>query len=201
MKLDTILIDDLIRQAKAGSVAALDQLITLSLPIIELWSSAQAKHFHRLRLSCRDLTQEVVFIAQRYFHQFRGDSTASWVSWLKRIHFRMIQAMLKERHGKTFISYDEKQSNGTMSADEKTWVSKETTPGSMAALREQSERVKSVMNKMGKDLSQALTLWMDGVSLDEHANRLNTKTHNIRYLRFKALQEFNVLWKTLKITE
>lgn len=201
MKLDTILIDDLIRQAKAGSVAALDQLITLSLPIIELWSSAQAKHFHRLRLSCRDLTQEVVFIAQRYFHQFRGDSTASWVSWLKRIHFRMIQAMLKERHGKTFISYDEKQSNGTMSADEKTWVSKETTPGSMAALREQSERVKSVMNKMDKDLSQALTLWMDGVSLDEHANRLNTKTHNIRYLRFKALQEFNVLWKTLKITE
>jgi len=35
MHLDTQLIDDLIRQAKAGSDIALDQLITSSLPRIE----------------------------------------------------------------------------------------------------------------------------------------------------------------------
>ena len=199
MQLDTTLIDGLIGQAKSGSVDALDQLITLSLPIIEIWSNAQARHFHRLRLSCRDLTQEVVFIAQRYFDQFRGENTESWLAWLKRIHFRMIQAMLKERNKKHFTSLDENQANGRSDGDEKKWVSRETTPGSLAVLKEQSERVKTVMNKMDKEHSQALMLWMDGVSLNEHANLLNTKSHNIRYLRFKALQEFNALWKTLKL--
>ena len=95
MQLDSLIIDELIREAKTGSVMAVDQLFTLSMPKLENWSNAQARLFHKLRLSCRDLTQEVVLIAKLHFNQFRGDTTMSWLAWLKRIHFRMMQAMLK----------------------------------------------------------------------------------------------------------
>jgi RNA polymerase sigma factor (sigma-70 family) len=201
MHLDTQLIDDLIRQAKAGSVVALDQLITSSLPRIEYWSNAQARYFHRLRLSCRDLTQEVVYIAQRYFHQFHGETTASWLAWLKRIHFRMIQAMVKDKKSTSSIHIDEAQTTDNSGIDSNSLVSRETTPGSMAALREQSDRVKSVMKQMDKQLEQALIHWLDGVSLEQHATLLDTKIHNIRYLRFKALKEFHALWKTSKLKD
>jgi hypothetical protein len=57
------------------------------------------------------------------------------------------------------------------------------------------------MKLMDKQLEQALIHWLDGVSLEQHATLLNTKVHNIRYLRLKALQEFHALWKTLKLKD
>ncbi|MCY2936086.1 MAG: hypothetical protein NT172_18215 [Planctomycetota bacterium] len=197
MQLDSLIIDELIREAKTGSVMAVDQLFTLSMPKLENWSNAQARLFHKLRLSCRDLTQEVVLIAKLHFNQFRGDTTMSWLAWLKRIHFRMIQAMLKEQKRSAIISYDVLLDYGVDVVDKSPWISKETTPGSLASLKEQTERVKCVMNQMDQALQQALTLWFDGVTLEQHAEMLSTKVHNIRYLRFKALKEFNTRWKTL----
>ncbi|MEI7920788.1 MAG: hypothetical protein WCJ40_02670 [Planctomycetota bacterium] len=197
MQLDSLIIDKLIREAKTGSVMAVDQLFTLSMPMLENWSNAQARLFHKLRLSCRDLTQEVVLLAKLHFNQFRGDTTMSWLAWLKRIHFRMMQAMLKEQKRSACISYDVLLANGVDVVDKSPWISKETTPGSLASLKEQTERVKCVMNQMDQALQQALTLWFDGVTLEQHAEMLSTKVHNIRYLRFKALKEFNTRWKTL----
>ena len=197
MQLDSLIIDELIREAKTGSVMAVDQLFTLSMPMLENWSNAQARLFHKLRLSCRDLTQEVVLLAKLHFNQFRGDTTMSWLAWLKRIHFRMIQAMLKEQKRSACISYDVLLAYGVDIVDKSPWISKETTPGSLASLKEQTERVKCVMNQMDQALQQALTLWFDGVTLEQHAEMLSTKVHNIRYLRFKALKEFNTRWKTL----
>ncbi|RLT07788.1 MAG: hypothetical protein DWI24_11810 [Planctomycetota bacterium] len=197
MQLDSLIIDELIREAKTGSVMAVDQLFTLSMPKLENWSNAQARLFHKLRLSCRDLTQEVVLIAKLHFNQFRGDTTMSWLAWLKRIHFRMMQAMLKEQKRSAIISYDVLLDYGVDVVDKSPWISKETTPGSLASLKEQTERVKCVMNQMDQALQQALTLWFDGVTLEQHAEMLSTKVHNIRYLRFKALKEFNTRWKTL----
>ncbi len=197
MQLDSLIIDELIREAKTGSVMAVDQLFTLSMPMLENWSNAQARLFHKLRLSCRDLTQEVVLLAKLHFNQFRGDTTMSWLAWLKRIHFRMIQAMLKEQKRSAIISYDVLLDYGVDVVDKSPWISKETTPGSLASLKEQTERVKCVMNQMDQALQQALTLWFDGVTLEQHAEMLSTKVHNIRYLRFKALKEFNTRWKTL----
>ncbi|RLS25599.1 MAG: hypothetical protein DWH73_01740 [Planctomycetota bacterium] len=197
MQLDSLIIDKLIREAKTGSVMAVDQLFTLSMPMLENWSNAQARLFHKLRLSCRDLTQEVVLLAKLHFNQFRGDTTMSWLAWLKRIHFRMIQAMLKEQKRSACISYDVLLAYGVDIVDKSPWISKETTPGSLASLKEQTERVKCVMNQMDQALQQALTLWFDGVTLEQHAEMLSTKVHNIRYLRFKALKEFNTRWKTL----
>ena len=197
MQLDSLIIDKLIREAKTGSVMAVDQLFTLSMPMLENWSNAQARLFHKLRLSCRDLTQEVVLLAKLHFNQFRGDTTMSWLAWLKRIHFRMIQAMLKEQKRSACISYDVLLAYGVDIVDKSPWISKETTPGSLASLKEQTERVKCVMNQMDQALQQALTLWFDGVTLEQHAEMLSTKVHTIRYLRFKALKEFNTRWKTL----
>ena len=197
MQLDSLIIDKLIREAKTGSVMAVDQLFTLSMPMLENWSNAQARLFHKLRLSCRDLTQEVVLLAKLHFNQFRGDTTMSWLAWLKRIHFRMMQAMLKEQKRSACISYDVLLAYGVDIVDKSPWISKETTPGSLASLKEQTERVKCVMNQMDQALQQALTLWFDGVTLEQHAEMLSTKVHNIRYLRFKALKEFNTRWKTL----
>ena len=197
MQLDSLIIDKLIREAKTGSVMAVDQLFTLSMPMLENWSNAQARLFHKLRLSCRDLTQEVVLLAKLHFNQFRGDTTMSWLPWLKRIHFRMIQAMLKEQKRSACISYDVLLAYGVDIVDKSPWISKETTPGRLASLKEQTERVKCVMNQMDQALQQALTLWFDGVTLEQHAEMLSTKVHNIRYLRFKALKEFNTRWKTL----
>ena len=198
MELDITLVNSLIAEAKSGSQAARSRLITESLPLLEGWSRGHSKTLHRLRLSCRDLTQVVVLIVEKHFTMFQGDTAASWFAWLKQIHFRMVQSVVNDvRNAQTYSIND----TSVVEANQSTvFVSQHSTPGSLAALKEQSDKVKKVIGQIEPQLQDALSKWMDGVTLEDHATQLNLKVHQIRYLRFKALQEFNRLWINHRVT-
>lgn len=199
MQLDETVVQNLICEAKSGSIEARQQLITLSMPLIEGWSRGYIKALHRLRLSCRDLTQDVALAVDKYFSSFRGDSAVSWFAWVKRIHFRMLSAILKENaQGGTVNIGDPSLISGLGGGN--LFVSKGNTPGSLAALKEESDNVRQILERMDAQLRDALQKWLDGVSLEEHAELLDLKIHQIRYLRFKALQEFNRLWTTRRMS-
>lgn len=198
MELDVTLVNRLISEAKFGSQAARARLITESLPLLEGWSRSHAKTLHRLRFSCRDLTQDVVLLVEKHFTSFKGETAVSWFAWLKQIHHRMVQSVVNDvKHTHTLSINDP----STIAAHERSvFVSQHSTPGSVAALKEQSDKVKNVIGQIEPQLQDALSKWMDGMTLEEHATLLNLKVHQIRYLRFKALQEFNRLWINNRVT-
>lgn len=198
MELDVTLVNNLIAEAKSGSQVARSRLITMSLPQLEGWTRIHSKLLHRLRLSCRDLTQDVILVVENHFTSFRGDSAASWFAWLKQIHYRMVQSVLDDVKKVQTFSINDPSASAT--SEDPVFVSRHSTPGSLAALKEQSDKVRMVIGLIEPELQDALSKWMDGLTLEEHASLLSVKVHQIRYLRFKALQEFNRLWLNQRVT-
>jgi RNA polymerase sigma-70 factor (ECF subfamily) len=78
-------IDRLFTSAREGSNACLGRLLTLYTNYLKLLVAAQLDNRLRTRVSPSDIVQEAFFEAHRDFNQFRGQSTAEFVAWLRKI--------------------------------------------------------------------------------------------------------------------
>ena len=196
--IDSEEIDRLIRDAKAGNTVSRDKLFAITLPRVQSWNHNWHRLLKRKRLSSRDLSQEVMLLAQRYFHQFHGNSGLEWFSWVRKIHFRQAIRLLRNQTdaAKSELSRTDIE---WLSEDAEVFISKYASPGTEAMLNEQSDRVHQVLSLMEPEHQAALVLWMDGSTLESHAQLFNLKIHQVRYIRLKALQEFNSLWKSQRI--
>lgn len=77
--------DELLGAAQAGSVESLGALLQLYTNYLKLLVLAQLEKNLRVRVSPSDVVQETFFEAHRDFPQFRGQSSAEFLAWLRRI--------------------------------------------------------------------------------------------------------------------
>lgn len=77
--------DELLGAAQAGSVESLGSLLQLYTNYLKLLVLAQLEKNLRVRVSPSDVVQETFFEAHRDFPQFRGQSSAEFLAWLRRI--------------------------------------------------------------------------------------------------------------------
>lgn len=77
--------DELLGAAQAGSVESLGTLLQLYTNYLKLLVLAQLEKNLRVRVSPSDVVQETFFEAHRDFPQFRGQSSAEFLAWLRRI--------------------------------------------------------------------------------------------------------------------
>lgn len=196
---DAVQVARMIAEARCGSSSSLDKLFAMTFPLVQAWSRDWHRLLQKRSLSSRDLSQEVMLVAQKCFSKFQGDSATVWFAWVKRIHFRMAVALLRTQSGAARIQL---AMTDTLQPDDnrEIFVSKDATPGTAAIIREQSDRVQLVLSRLLPEYQLALKLWLDGETLEAHAQIVNCKIHQVRYARMKALQEFNALWNTLRIT-
>jgi RNA polymerase sigma-70 factor (ECF subfamily) len=78
-------VEMLFAAAREGSSSSLGRLLTLYSNYLKLLVSAQLGGRLRVRVSPSDVVQETFFEAHRDFAQFRGQSTAEFVAWLRKI--------------------------------------------------------------------------------------------------------------------
>lgn len=190
--------EELITKARSGISEVIEKILTASVPKIESWNRNWYNYLIRNRLSGRDLTQEVLFIASYSFDQFRGTSLKQWYTWLYRIHRTVVVNLVDHARGlpdkAAPIVFDEDDHNlaGVKS--------RELTPGTSVSLSEETERVRAVLQRLEPDFRTILTGWMDGVTLEDQAKAMNLTISKIRTLRLNALREFSSLWKNLQET-
>jgi RNA polymerase sigma factor (sigma-70 family) len=198
--IDSEEIDQLIKNAKAGNNVSRDKLFAKTLPRVQAWNQSWQRLLKRKRLSSRDLSQEVMLLAQRYFHHFHGNSASAWFAWIKKIHFRQAIRLLRNQPetGKWEIN---RTDTDWLFDDTEVFISKDASPGTAAMLNEQSDRVHQVLSLLEPEHQAALGLWMDGTTLEAHAQLFDLKIHQVRYIRLKALQEFHSLWKSQRIND
>jgi RNA polymerase sigma-70 factor (ECF subfamily) len=77
--------EELLGQAQAGSGESLGRLLQLYANYLKLLVLAQLENNLRARVSPSDVVQETFFEAHRDFLQFRGQTTAEFAAWLRRI--------------------------------------------------------------------------------------------------------------------
>lgn len=77
--------DELLTAAQTGSVESLGELLQLYTNYLKLLVLAQLEKNLRVRVSPSDVVQETFFEAHRDFPQFRGQSSAEFIAWLRKI--------------------------------------------------------------------------------------------------------------------
>lgn len=152
----SISIDALIRDARAGSTAAMGQLMESYRKYLLLVANQNLDSALRPKAGASDLVQDTFCDAQRDFGQFRGESEQEFFAWLTGImnhrmanHGRRYRTRMRDVDLEAPLDADERL--GNLAADD-------LTPGTVAQKRDEESHLLAAMARLPEPLRQILAL-------------------------------------------
>jgi RNA polymerase sigma-70 factor (ECF subfamily) len=184
----------LLPAARAGSADALGRVLEacrgylLAVARRELDPDLQAKN------SASDLVQEAFLEAQRDFAQFRGDSEAELLAWLRRLLLnnisnftRRYRATQKRQVGGEVPLAGE----GSSAQVGEGLVADTPSPSEQAMRREQAEAVEGVLAQLPEDYREVIRLrYQEQLPFEEIARRMGRSNNAVRKLWARAVERF-----------
>ena len=153
------------------------------------------------RVSPSDVVQEAFFEAHRDFHQFRGESTAEFVAWLRRIVVNNIlrvveqHVLTEKRDVRREISLDEvgqrlEQSTVRL---ESLLAAQVDSPSGYAIRREREIQLADALAALPADYRDIIVLrHIKGMSFDQIAQNMDRSAGALRMLWLRALKKLRV---------
>jgi RNA polymerase sigma-70 factor (ECF subfamily) len=190
-------IDRLFTSAREGSTTCLGRLLTLYTNYLKLLVATQLDHRLRGRVSPSDIVQDTFFEAHRDFNQFRGQSTAEFVSWLRRIVVHNIlrvveQHLLTEKRDvRREVSLEEigrrlEQSTARL---ETLLAVESDSPSRHAVEREHEVLLADALAELPADYRDVIVLrHIEGLPFDGVAERMGRTVGAVRMLWLRALK-------------
>lgn len=190
-------IDKLFASACAGSTSCLGRLLTLYSNYLKLLIAAQLDDRLRVRVSPSDVVQETFFEAHRDFHQFRGQSTGEFVSWLRRIlvnnllHVVEQHLLAEKRDVRKEVSLEQlgrrlEQSTARL---ESLLAQPGDSPSRHAQRNEQEIMLADALAELPGDYRQVILLrHIEGLPFEEVAQRMDRSSGAVRMLWLRALE-------------
>ncbi len=189
-------IDNLFTAAREGSRASLGQLLTLYTNYLKLLVSTQLDNRLRKRVSMSDIVQETFFEAHRDFDQFRGQSTAEFVAWLRKIVVNNIlrvveQHLLTEkrdvRREVSLAEMGRRLEQSTVRL-ESLLTEQATSPSGCAVQREQEVLLADALAELPADYRDVIVLrHIEGLPFEEVGERMKRSSGAVRMLWLRAL--------------
>ena len=190
-------IDRLFTSARQGSSACLGRLMTLYANYLKLLAMTQLDSRLRARVSPSDVVQESFFEAHRDFDQFRGQSTAEFVAWLRRIVVNNIlrvveQHLLAEKRDvRREVSIEEigrRLEQSTLRLE--TLLAEATdSPSGCAVRREDEVLLADALAELPADYRDAIVLrHIEGLPFEVVAQRMGRSAGAVRMLWLRALK-------------
>jgi RNA polymerase sigma-70 factor, ECF subfamily len=190
-------IDRLFTSAREGSSTCLGRLLTLYSNYLKLLVATQLDSRLRGRVSPSDIVQETFFEAHRDFNQFRGQSTAEFVSWLRKIVVHNIlrvveQHLLTEKRDvRREVSLEEigrrlEQSTARL---ETLLAVESDSPSRHAVEREHEVLLANALAELPADYRDVIVLrHIEGLPFDGVAERMHRTVGAVRMLWLRALK-------------
>jgi RNA polymerase sigma-70 factor (ECF subfamily) len=185
---------DLLLRARAGSREGLGELLESCRDYLLLIAGQELDADLRVKGSASDLVQETFLEAQRDFLQFRGDSEAELLGWLRRLllnnlaNFSRHYRTTAKRHVEREVPLQGQSSS--LDLRDSLAVSM-PTPEEQAMEQEQVDMVDRVLERLPEDYRQVL-LWRyrEELAFEEIARRLGRTENAVRKLWARALDRF-----------
>lgn len=76
---------ELLAKARGGDAEARNRLFAACRNYVALMARAQVESWLRAKVDASDLVQQTLLDAHRGFEEFRGETEAEWLAWLRRI--------------------------------------------------------------------------------------------------------------------
>jgi RNA polymerase sigma-70 factor (ECF subfamily) len=175
----------------------LGRLLTLYTNYLKLLVTTQLDNRLRVRVSPSDIVQETFFEAHRDFEQFRGQSTAEFVAWLRRIVVNNILRVVEQhvqaekRDVRREVSLEEigrrlEQSTVRL---ETLLVEEADSPSGCAVKHENEVLLADALAQLPDDYRDVIILrHIEGLPFEDVARRMDRSPGAVRMLWLRALK-------------
>ncbi|HEY7329696.1 MAG TPA: sigma-70 family RNA polymerase sigma factor [Gemmataceae bacterium] len=190
----------LLNRAKAGDSAALGRLLESYRSYLTVLAQTQIGRRLQSKVDAADVVQESFLSAARYFEQFRGDSEAEFLSWLRQVLASVLANLVRHYQGtqlrdvrlerRLVVELDQ-----SSQALDRGLVAAGSSPSQQAARREQSVLLADALARLPMEWRDLLILrHLEGLTFPEVAQRLGRTVDSIKKQWPKALTQLrNIL--------
>jgi RNA polymerase sigma-70 factor (ECF subfamily) len=191
--------DRLIRLARTGSDQALGQLLELYRNYLALSARLQISRRLQSKVDAADLVQETFLKAHRHFDQFRGNTEAELVVWLRQILAFSAANLLRRYYGTRRRDVRlERELADDLARSSQAWgqglMAEQSSPSHRAARREEAVTLADALGKLPSDYAEAIVLrHLEGLPFAEVARRMGRSVDSVEKLWVRGLVQLRRL--------
>jgi RNA polymerase sigma-70 factor (ECF subfamily) len=185
--------ETLLRQAREGDGPARGQLLELYRNYLALLARLQIGRRLRGKVEASDVVQETFLKAHRAFAQFRGDTEAELVGWLRRILLSQLVNLVRHHHGsrrrdarlERDLAAELDQSSRHL---DPALFARHSSPSELASRREQSVLLADALGHLPEDYREVIVLrHLEGLPFAEVAAQMGRSVDSVDKLWVRAL--------------
>jgi RNA polymerase sigma-70 factor (ECF subfamily) len=190
-------IDKLFASARQGSSYSLGQLLTLYSNYLKLLVMTQLDNRLQVRVSASDIVQESFFEAHRDFAQFRGQTTAEFVAWLRRIVVNNILRVVEQhvlaekrdvRREVSLQDISRRMEQSTVNL-EALFTAAADSPSRCVVRREDEVLLANALADLPSDYRDVIVLrHIEALPFEDVARRMDRSAGAVRMLWLRALK-------------
>src|SRR5207253_7457498 len=183
--------EQLIQTARSGDGQALGRLLELYRNYLTLLARLQISRRLQSKVDATDLVQETFLKAHRHFEQFRGNSEAELVAWLRQILLLNVANLVRHYYGtqgRNVRLECELAEELSSQARDAGLVAKQSSPSQRAARREEAVLLANALTKLPADYAELIVLrHLQGLPFAEVARRMGRSLDSVEKLWVRAL--------------
>src|SRR4051812_46516250 len=193
--------NQLVERARAGDAHALADLLGLYRNYLLLLARVHIDTNLQAKADPSDLVQETCLMAARDFPQFRGETEAEFIAWLRQILANSGAAMIRrfKKAGSRDVDREERFGHTldrSSTALSQLLAERSNSPSRIASRREAAVVLADALAKLPDEYREVLTLFhLEGLSIDEIATRMARTGASVRGLRTRAAIKLRMIMK------
>jgi RNA polymerase sigma-70 factor (ECF subfamily) len=185
--------EELVQRARSGDATVLGQLLDLYTNYLTLLARLQIGRRLQSKVDAADLVQDTFLKAHRHFGQFRGNTEAELVAWLRQILAGNVANLVRHYYGTQGRDVRlERELAEELERSSQAWpmglVARQSSPSQHAARREEAVLLADALAKLPPDYGEVIVLrHLQGLPFAEVAARMVRSVDSVEKLWVRAL--------------
>jgi RNA polymerase sigma-70 factor (ECF subfamily) len=192
--------EDLLRLARRGDGQALGALLDLYRNYLKLLARVQIDWRLGRKVDASDVVQETFLKVHRFFGEFRGQTEAELIAWLRQILATTLAKLVRHYHGtqrrRLSLERDVADELNRSAQSMDAGLIQHSSPSQYAARREQAVLLANALARLRMDHREVVVLrHLEGLSFAEIAKHMNRSVEAVKKLWARALVQLRNQWE------
>jgi RNA polymerase sigma-70 factor (ECF subfamily) len=191
---DESIVVTLLSRAREGDEAARDELFAKCRNYVALIARTQLESWMRTKVDASDLVQQTLLEAHRGFNNFRGETEAEWLAWLRTIlghnthdFIRRYKTDKRRVHKEVRLQMPAGDQSASFLHDP---AAAEPTPSQIVVQHEREIELADALAHLAEDYQEVIMLRnLQRLPFEEVAHRMNRSRPAVQMLWMRAIRK------------
>jgi RNA polymerase sigma-70 factor (ECF subfamily) len=191
---DESIVVTLLSRARAGDETARDELFAKCRNYVALIARTQVESWMQTKVDASDLVQQTLLEAHRGFHNFRGETEAEWLAWLRTIlghnthdFIRRYKTDKRRVHKEVRLQMPAGDQSASFFHDP---PSAEPTPSQIIVQHEREIELADALAQLAEDYQEVIVLRnLQRLPFEEVAHRMHRSRPAVQMLWMRAIRK------------